>query len=87
MVAGFQIPLYHHYQEDEPPLYSLAVMRDFVEVNAPGVFDLILQSILRDDDRLSADPRSLQEQGTVVLLHILAYFRLVLDSALNKFST
>ena len=80
MVAGFQIPLYHHYQEDEPPLYSLAVMRDFVEVNAPCVF-------LRDDDRLSADPRSLQEQGTVVLLHILAYFRLVLDSALNKFST
>ena len=53
-------------------------MRDFAEENAPGLFDII--SILREDDRLSKDSRRLQEQRAVVLLHTLAYFRLVAGS-------
>ena len=82
LVADFQLALYRHYEEKKEPLYHPVLMRDFSEENAPGLFETLLQSILRDDDRLSKDDRSLQEQRTVVLLHTLAYFRLVVGLSL-----
>ena len=75
LVADFQLALYHHHEENKNPLYNPALIRDFAEENAPGLFDTILNSILRDDERLSKESRRLQEQCTVVLLHKLAYFR------------
>lgn len=74
-VADFQLALYHHHEENKTPLYNPVLMRDFAKENAPGLFDTILNSILRDDERLSKESRSLQEQHTVVLLHTLAYLR------------
>lgn len=75
LVADFQLALYHHHEENKTPLYNPVLMRDFAKENAPGLFDTILNSILRDDERLSKESRSLQEQLTVVLLLTLAYFR------------
>jgi len=42
------------YYESRPevPLYDPAVMREFCEKNAPGLFDLLLKSITRDDNRV-----------------------------------
>ena len=56
-------------------LYDPGTMKDFAEEHAPGLFYLILKSILRNDPRTSKEHRALQEQQTVVLLHTLAYFR------------
>lgn len=72
------------YYESRPevPLYEPAVMRDFCEKNAPGLFDLLLKSITRDDNRVLPDREFLQRQRTVSLLHILSYFR----SVLKKFN-
>lgn len=50
-------------------------MTDFADKSAPGLFNVILKSILREDPRLSEDHRALQEKRTVVLLYIIAYFR------------
>ena len=57
------------------PLYDPTVMRNFCEENAPGLFDLLLKSITRDDNRVSAERESLQKKRTVSLIHILSYFR------------
>lgn len=81
---NFQLALYHHHEENKTPLYNPVLMRDFAKENAPGLFDTILNSILRDDERLSKESRSLQEQHTVVLLHTLAYLRSQKTSALQK---
>ena len=77
LVADFQLALYHHHEENNPPppLYNPVLMSDFAEENAPVLFDTILNSILRDDERLSKESQSLQEQRTVVLLHTMASFR------------
>ncbi|CAH3144904.1 unnamed protein product [Porites evermanni] len=45
-------------------------MRKSSEIHAPGLFDVLLSSILRDDSRLSEDRKTLQEQRTDALLHI-----------------
>ena len=50
-------------------------MRKSSEIHAPGLFDVLLSSILRDDSRLSEDRKTLQEQRTDALLHIMTYFR------------
>jgi len=74
LVQEFQSALYQHYdEEDQCPLYNPTVMRDFVQEHSPGLFDMILNSILKPET--SKDRRYLQEQRTVVLLHIIAYFR------------
>ncbi|XP_078364173.1 uncharacterized protein LOC144648517 [Oculina patagonica] len=87
LVANFQIALYRHCEEKKEPLYHPGAMREFAEKYAPGLFNMLLQSILRDDDRLSNDDRSLQEQRTVVLLHTLAYFRCVVGPSFLTYST
>ena len=45
------------YYESRPkvPIYDPAVMRDFCEKNAPGLFDLLQKSITRDDNRVLPD--------------------------------
>lgn len=68
--------LQHHYESsDAVPLYDPGQMKEFADKNAPGLFNIILQSILREDPRLSEERCVLQEKRTVVLLHIIAYFR------------
>ena len=51
------------YYESNPevPLYNPAVMRDFCDKNAPGLFDLLLSSITREDNRVSPERESLQK--------------------------
>ncbi|KAK3735009.1 hypothetical protein QZH41_010665 [Actinostola sp. cb2023] len=75
LVARFQMALYNHYAQQGHQLYHISVMRAFAEQNAPGLFDMLLHSITRDDTRLLKARRETQEQRTVALLHILAYFR------------
>ena len=76
LVERFQRALHQHYEGNNVlPLYTPSEMKKFAEKNAPGLFNLILHSILRDDPRLSDEHRVLQEKRTVVLLHIIAYFR------------
>lgn len=79
LVTQCQTAMFKYYESrPEVPLYDPAVMRDFCEKNAPGLFDLLLKSITRDDNRVLPDREFLQRQRTVSLLHILSYFRFVL---------
>ena len=78
LVSQFQTAMFRYYESNpEVPLYNPAVMRDFCDKNAPGLFDLLLRSITREDNRVSPERESLQKQRTVALLHILSYFRYV----------
>lgn len=75
-MGKFQISLQHHYESSNAvPLYDPEHMKEFADKCAPGLFNVILQSILREDPRLSEEHRVLQQKRTVVLLHIIAYFR------------
>ena len=75
-MAKFQMSLQHHYgSSDAVPLYDPGQMKEFADNCAPGLFNVILQSILREDPRLSEEHCVLQEKRTVVLLHVIAYFR------------
>ena len=56
----FQKPLSSHYENSGKPLYNAEDMRKFSEIHAPGLFDVLLSSILRDDSRLSEDRKTLQ---------------------------
>ena len=71
----FQKPLSSHYENSGKPLYNAEDIRKFSEIHAPGFFDVLLSSILRDDSRLSEDRKTLREQRTVARLHITTYFR------------
>lgn len=75
LVERFQRALLQHQVQNSDSLYEPGEMKEFLEKHAPGLFDVILKSILRDDPRLSAEHRTLQEKRTVVLLHTIAYFR------------
>ena len=44
------------------PPYDPAVMRNFCGENAPGLFDLMLKSITREDNRVSAERESMQKR-------------------------
>ena len=57
------------------PLYDPGQMKEFADKSAPGLFDVILQSILWEDPILSEEHRVLQEKRTLVLLRTIAYFR------------
>ena len=65
----------YYESSDAVPLYDPGQMKEFADKSAPGRFDVLLQSILREDPRLSEEHRVLQEKRTVVLLYIIAYFR------------
>ena len=75
MMETFQKPLSSNYENSGQPLYNAEDMRKFSEIHAPGLFDVLLSSILRDDSRLSEDCKTLREQRTVARLHIMKYFR------------
>ena len=75
MMETFQKPLSSHYESSGQPLYNAEDMRKFSEIDAPGLFDVLPSSILRDDTRLSEDRKTLREQRTVARLHITTYFR------------
>ena len=75
MMETFQKALSSHYENSGQTLYDAADMRKFSETHAPGLFDVLLSSILRDDSRLSEERKALQEQRIVALLHIMTYFR------------
>ena len=64
-----------HYKNTGLPLYEVTAMKKFTELHAPGLFNAVLKTIHQEDSRLSEDRRYLQEQRTVALLHIIAYFR------------
>ena len=49
-------------------------MKEFADKSAPGLFNVILQFILQEDPRLSEEHRVLEENRTLVLLHIIAYW-------------
>lgn len=49
-------------------------MKEFADKCAPGLLNVILQSILWEDPRLSEEQHVLEQKRTV-LLHIIAYFR------------
>ncbi|KAK3754994.1 hypothetical protein QZH41_015158, partial [Actinostola sp. cb2023] len=86
LVEAFQLALYQHYNtEEESPLYSSPVMRDFAEEHAPGLYNIIFKSITRsNDNRISKAREELQHQRTVVILHTLAYFRSQKTSRMQK---
>lgn len=75
LVDNFQRAVSNHYEDGGPPLYNVQTMRNFTEKHSPGLYNRILNSITRQDSRTSHDRKVLQEQRTVALLHIIAYFR------------
>ena len=50
------------------PLYDPGRMKEFADKSAPGLFNVILKSILQENPRLSEEHRVLQEKRTAVLL-------------------
>ena len=74
MMETFQKALSSHYHSGQT-LYDAADMTKLSETHAPGLFDVLLSFILRDDSRLSEERKTLQEQRRVALLHIMTYFR------------
>ncbi|XP_048575932.1 uncharacterized protein LOC5507411 isoform X1 [Nematostella vectensis] len=84
LVQQFQMALYHHALSSEAPLYEPAAMKAFTQKHSPGLFEMLLSSITREDSRLSDEHQAVQEQRTVVLLHTLAYFRSQKTSTLQK---
>ncbi|XP_048581679.1 uncharacterized protein LOC116607138 [Nematostella vectensis] len=84
LVQQFQMALYHHALSSEAPLYEPAAMKAFTQKHSPGLFEMLLSSITREDSRLSDEHQAVQEQRTVVLLHTLAYFRSQKASTLQK---
>ena len=71
LVQQFQMALYH----TKTPIYNSQQMMASSEKHAPGLWDIIIKAISRNDSRLSEDHTKMQQQRAVVLLHILAYFR------------
>ena len=52
MIESFQLALYHYNSnESNLPLYSPQVMKSFADKHVPGLFDTIMNSIVRSDDR------------------------------------
>jgi len=58
MMETFQKALSSHYENSGQTLYDAADMRKFSETHAPGLFDVLLSSILRDDSRLSEERKT-----------------------------
>ena len=75
MVETFQNVPSSHYENSGQTLHDTPDMRKFSETHAPGLFNVLLSSILRDDSWLSEERKTLQEQRTGALLHIMTYFR------------
>jgi len=51
------------------PLYAPGQMKEFADKTAPGLFSVILQSILWEDPRLSEEHRVLEEKRTCFVVH------------------
>ena len=64
MMETFQKILSSHYENSGQTLHNVADMRNFSEIYAPGLFDVRLSSILRDDSRLQAVRRKENTAGT-----------------------
>lgn len=73
LVGKFQLALYHQTSRGGP-LYEPAAMKEFTAKHAPGLFEMLLSAISRDDSKISPDHQKLQEQRIVVPLHTLALF-------------
>ena len=74
----FQISLQNNYESSDVCHCMIVDNERVWDTTAPAVFNVILQSIiLQEDPRLSEEHRVLQEKRTVVLLQIpiTAYFR------------
>ena len=54
------------------PLYDPEQMKEFADKSAPGLFNVILPFMRQEDPRLSEEHLVLEENKTVVLLHIIA---------------
>ena len=74
-ITGFSSSC-NYYENGGQTLQDAADMRKFSETHAPGLFDVLLSSILRDYSRLFEERKTLQEQRTVALLHIKTNFRI-----------
>ena len=75
MLPVFTQAILAHCNNGGGKLYNPDLMRPFAESHAPGLYDLLLRSITRNDERVSDKHKDLQEQRVVALLHILSYFR------------
>ena len=67
------------YYDSKPdvPLYDPYVMRDFCEKHSPGLFDLPLKAITRNDNRLSSEREHCKSKGQshrCTLFHIIFRF-------------
>ena len=51
LVGKFQLALYHQTSRDGP-LYEPAAMKEFTAKHAPGLFEMLLSAISRDDFNL-----------------------------------
>ena len=62
----FQISLQNNYESSDVCHCMIVDNERVWETTAPGVFNVILQSILQEDPRLSEEHRVLQEKRTAV---------------------
>lgn len=73
LVPQCQTAMFKYYESrPEVPLYDPAVMRDFCEKNAPGLFDLLLRSITRDDNRVLPDRVFLTATTIIMVVTLFA---------------
>lgn len=55
ILSQFEIAFYCYHRQIGESLYNPRAMKEFAETHVPGLFDMFLKSIKRDDQKLSCD--------------------------------
>ena len=75
-----QQALYRHYESGGLSLYICDDMQALCETHAPHLFYILISTIVSADGHATSERHShLQQQRIVVLLHILPYFRYLIQ--------
>ena len=80
LVEKFQSAFYGHYESGGQSLYKSNDMQALCETRTPHLFHIFISTIVNDDGHATSERHSyLQQQRIVVLLHMLPYFRYLLQ--------
>lgn len=76
-VKKLQLSLYKHYEHEQSNLYDPKDMQEFAAKHSPGLWETLVRALSGDRGVQTTERVDLQKRRIVALLHILAYFRLV----------
>ena len=80
LVEKFQLSLYRHYESGGQSLYRSSDMQAFCETPEPHLFYILVSTIVGADEHVTSERHShLQQQRIVALLHMLPYFKYLLQ--------